>query len=324
MTSTWRLGFAAAVVLCSQGAAAGAPAVKTQAPGFYRMTLGDFEVTTVLDGTISLEVNGLLTNTKAGQVDELLKKQHLKSPVETSVNTFLINTGSKVVLIDAGAGSLFGPTVGKFLANLKAAGYTPEQIDAVCITHLHGDHMGGLITNGQRTFPNAVIHVDKAEADFWLSQANLDKAPADGKGGFQTARSVMKPYQDAGKFQPLDPGAQVVPGIRTVGAHGHTPGHSLYSVESNGQKLVLWGDLLHVAAVQFPVPSVTIRFDTDSPAARTQREKALAEAASQGHWVGIAHVSFPGIGHINSAGTGYEWIPANYTANAAQGKPIGQ
>lgn len=314
--SSWGLGLAAAAVVAgSQMAGAAAPQLKTQAPGFYRMTLGDFEVTTILDGTMNLDVTSLLTNTTPGLVDALLTKQHLKSPVETSVNTFLINTGSKLVLIDTGAGSLFGPTVGQFLTNLKAAGYSPEQIDEVCITHMHGDHLGGLSKNGQRTFPNAVVHVDKADADYWLSKANMDKAPADGKGGFQSAMAAMKPYQDAGKFQPLAGASQVVPGIRTVAAHGHTPGHSLYSVESKGQKLVLWGDLLHVAAVQFPQPSVTIRFDSDSPAARTQREKALADAATQGYWVGIAHVPFPGIGHVNAEGKGYVWTPVNYSAN---------
>jgi glyoxylase-like metal-dependent hydrolase (beta-lactamase superfamily II) len=306
---------AAAAVLAAQVAGAVAPQVKTQAPGFYRMTLGDFEVTTVLDGTMVLPVNDLLTNTTPAQVEALLKKQSLKSPVETSVNTFLINTGTKLVLIDSGAGALFGTTVGQLLTSLKAAGYSAEQVDAVCITHMHGDHLGGLITKGQRTFPNAVVHVDKADADYWLSKANLDKAAPEAKGGFQTAVAAIKPYQDAGKFQPLDGGSQVVPGIRSVAAHGHTPGHSLYSVESKGQKLVLWGDLLHVAAVQFPEPSVTIRFDTDSPAARTQREQALADAAAGDYWVGIAHVPFPGIGHVRAEGKGYVWTPANYSAN---------
>jgi glyoxylase-like metal-dependent hydrolase (beta-lactamase superfamily II) len=279
------------------------------------MTLGDFEITTVLDGTIDLPVNDLLTNITPAQVDALLKKQSLKTPLETSVNTFLVNTGTRLVLIDTGAGGLFGPTVGKLLANLKAAGYSADQIDDVCITHMHGDHIGGLVSDGKRTFPNAAVHVDKADADYWLSQANLDKAAAQAKGGFQTAMAVIKPYQDAGKFQPLEAGSQITIGIRSVGAHGHTPGHSLYSVESKGQKLVLWGDLLHVAAVQFPEPAVTINFDVDSPAARAQREKALADAAAGGYWVGVAHVPFPGIGHVRAEGKSYVWTPVNYSAN---------
>ena len=312
------------VVVFSHAAVAAAPQVKTQAPGFYRMTLGDFEVTTVFDGSLFLDVNKLLTNVKPGQVDTMLAQRHQKSPVETSVNAFLINTGTRLVLVDTGAGSLFGPTVGGLLTNLKAAGYTPEQVDDVCITHLHGDHMGGLVTNGKRTFPNATVHVDKADVDFWLSPANADKSPA---------AAMLKPYQDAGKLQAAEGGAQIVPGIRSAAAHGHTPGHSLYSVESKGEKLLLWGDLLHVAALQFPEPAVTISFDSDSPSARAQREKALAEAAAQGYWVGIAHVSFPGIGHVNANGPsdgpgkdkGYTWVPIQYSTNEPfTGKAVGQ
>lgn len=304
----------------SATAHAAAPAVKTQAPGFYRTTLGAFEVTTVLDGSMGLDPNQLLTNVKPGQVDALLQKQFLKSPVETSVNTFLINTGTKLVLVDTGAGALFGPTLGKLLTNLKAAGYEPGQIDDVVITHMHGDHVGGLVSNGQRTFPNAVVHADKHDADFWLSKAEMAKAPPEGQNSFKGAMMTLQPYIDAKKFEPFEAGAQIVPGVRSVAAHGHTPGHTIYLVESGGEKLMLWGDLLHVAAVQFPEPTVTIRFDSDSKLAEAERAKALKEAAAGGYWVGIAHVPFPGIGHIRAEGTGYAWVAANYSTNVPAGK----
>lgn len=311
----WLAASLPAALLLSAAHAA-APAMKTQAPGFYRMQLGAFEVTTVLDGTIGLDPSQLLTNTKPGQVAALLAKQFLKSPVETSVNTFLINTGSKLVLVDTGAGALFGPTVGKFVKNLQAAGYEPAQIDDIVITHMHGDHVGGLVTNGQRTFPNAVVHADQHDADFWLSQAEMAKVPAEAQNSFKGAMMSLQPYIDAKKFQPFEAGAQIVPGVRSVAAHGHTPGHTIYLVESGDQKLMLWGDLLHVAAVQFPEPSVTIRFDSDSKLAGAARAKALQEAAGQGYWVGIAHVPFPGIGHVRAEGSGYAWVPVNYSANA--------
>jgi glyoxylase-like metal-dependent hydrolase (beta-lactamase superfamily II) len=293
---------------------AAAPQVKTQAPGYYRMMLGDFEVTALLDGTVGLPVDKLLTNTTPAKVSKALGRSFLKAPVETSVNGYLVNTGSKLVLIDTGAAGLFGPTLGKLAANLKASGYQPEQVDEIYITHMHPDHVGGLMAGDKLAFPNATVRADKRDADFWLSQANLDKADKDGKGFFQGAMASLNPYVAAGKFKAFDGNTDLVPGVKAVATHGHTPGHSVYVVESKGEKLVLWGDLMHVAAVQFANPSVTIKFDTDSKAAAVQRKKAYAEAAKQAYWVAGAHLAFPGIGHVRTEGKGYEWVPANYTA----------
>ena len=308
-----RATLALAVGLSQGLAQAGAPMVKTSAPGFHRMMLGDFEITALSDGTVALPVDKLLTNTRPGQVDKALAAAFVKAPLETSVNAYLVNTGSQLVLVDTGAAGLFGPTLGKLLVNLKAAGYQPEQVDAVVITHMHADHVGGLMAGDKLAFPNATVHADKHDADFWLSQAKLDKASADAKGFFQGAMASLNPYVKAGKFKPFDGDTELVPGVRAQAARGHTPGHAIYVVESKGQKLVLWGDLMHVAAVQFAEPSVTIQFDTDSKAAATQRKKAYADAARNGYYVGITHVSFPGIGQLRADGKGYRWLPANYT-----------
>ena len=293
-------------------AQAAAPQVKTQAPGFYRVMLGDFEVTALSDGTVALPVDKLLTGTTAAKTQKTLARSFLKAPLDTSVNGYLVNTGAKLVLIDTGAAGLFGPTLGNLIANLKAAGYQPEQVDEIYITHMHADHVGGLMAADKLAFPNATVRADKHDADFWLSQANLDKAPADAKGFFQGAMASLNPYLAAGKFKAFDGDTELVPGIKAVAARGHTPGHSLYKVESKGQTLVLWGDLMHVAAVQFPEPGVTIQFDTDSKNAALQRKRAYAEAAKQGYMVGSAHISFPGLGHLRTLGKGYEWLPVNY------------
>ena len=256
---------AACVGLCTAVNAA-APLVKTQAPGYYRMMLGDFEVTALSDGTVALPVSTLLTNTTPAKVNRALARAVLKDPVDTSVNAYLINTGSKLVLIDTGAGALFGPTVGNLVNSLKASGYQPEQVDEIYITHMHGDHVGGLVSGDKMVFPNAIVRADKADADYWLSQANMDAAPKDAKDFFKGAQVSLNPYIAAGKFKPIEGPTELVPGVRSMPSHGHTPGHTTYMVESNGQKLVLWGDLMHVAAVQFPEPAVTIKFDTDSKA----------------------------------------------------------
>jgi glyoxylase-like metal-dependent hydrolase (beta-lactamase superfamily II) len=300
------------IFLVFGAAHAAAPQVKTQAPGFYRVMLGEFEVTALSDGTVALPVDKLLTGTTAAKTQKTLARSFLKAPLETSVNGYLVNTGTKLVLIDTGAAGLFGPTLGNLLANLKAAGYQPEQVDEIYITHMHADHVGGLMAADKLAFPNATVRADKHDADFWLSQANLDKAPADAKGFFQGAMASLNPYVAAGKFKAFDGETELVPGIKAVATRGHTPGHSIYKVESKGQTLVLWGDLMHVAAVQFPEPGVTIQFDTDSKNAAIQRKRAYAEAAKQGYMVGSAHISFPGLGHLRVQGKGYEWLPLNY------------
>jgi glyoxylase-like metal-dependent hydrolase (beta-lactamase superfamily II) len=304
----------AASIFLVTGAQAAAPMVKGQAPGYYRMMLGEFEVTALSDGTADLPVGTLLTRTTPAKVKRALARSYLKEPVETSINGFLVNTGTKLVLIDTGAAKLFGPTLGNLAASLKAAGYQPEQVDEVYITHMHADHVGGLMAGDKLAFPNAVVRADKHDADYWLSQANMDKAPKDGKSFFQGAMASLNPYVAAGKFKPFDGDTELVPGIRAVATRGHTPGHTSYVVESKGQRLEVLGDLVHVAAVQFPDPSVTIKFDTDSRRAAAQRKKVFADAAKKGYWVAAAHIAFPGIGHIRAAGSGYSWIPANYSA----------
>jgi len=306
-------GLAAALLLATV-AHAGAPQIKSQAPGYYRMNLGDFEVTALSDGTFQAPLDKLLTNTTPAKTDKALAAAFLKSPVETSVNAYLINTGTKLVLIDTGAGGYFGPTLGNLLVSLKSSGYSPEQVDEVYITHMHPDHIGALLNGGKLTFPNAIVRADKHESDFWVSQEHMDAAPKEGKEFFKDAIEALTPYIAAGKFKPFDGDTELVPGIRALASHGHTPGHTTYVVESQGQKLALWGDLMHAAAVQFPSPSVTIAFDTDSKAAAAQRAKAYRDAAKNGYWVAGAHLPFPGIGHLRANGTGYTWVPANYTS----------
>jgi glyoxylase-like metal-dependent hydrolase (beta-lactamase superfamily II) len=296
----------------ASAAHAAAPMVKTPAPGFFRIMVGDFEVTPISDGTLDLPVDQLLRQ-KPELTRAALEKNHLKVPLETSVNGYLINTGSKLVLVDTGAGVLFGPTTGRFVQNLKAAGYQPEQVDEIYITHMHGDHVGGLVHDGKPVFPNATVRAGKADADLWLSKANMDKAPAEAKVDFQGVMGAVAPYVQAGKFKAIDSNGQLVPGVSAVAAHGHTPGHTTYVVESRGQKLWLIGDLIHVGAVQMENPQVTIDFDRDEKAAYAARKKVFDEAAKNGAMIGAAHLQFPGIGYLQTQGKGYRWVPVNFT-----------
>lgn len=293
---------------------AAAPMVKIQTPGYYRMMLGQFEITALSDGAGPLPVDELLTNTTPAQVESLLARSYLKAPVETSINAFLINTGSRLLLVDTGAGRLYGPKVaGRLVANLRKAGYRPEDIDAVLLTHVHGDHSGGLTIDGKMSFPNAVIHVDQHDLDFWTNPANASKVAEPERHGFAEAVASFAPYIAAGKVKAFSGNTQLLPGVRSIETPGHTPGHSFYAVESDGQQLQFWGDLIHVADVQFTAPTVTMRFDVDAPAAAQQRQKAFADAIRQGYWVAAAHISFPGLGHVRSDGAAFAWVPVNYS-----------
>jgi len=317
MNNALKFVTAAAVTVMLQLAAnpadAGAPQLKGQAPGYYRMMLGEFEIVALSDGTVSIDMGKLLTNTTPTRVDELLKRSFLADPMEVSVNSYLVNTGTKLVLIDAGCGNLFGPTMGNLVSNLKAAGYQPEQVDEIYITHMHGDHIGGLTAGDKLVFPNAVVRADKREADYWLNAEDKDGAAEDVKNGVKSAIAMIKPYIAAAKFKPFDGTSDLVPGIKAVSTYGHTKGHTMYVVESKGQKLALLGDLMHVAAVQFVDPSVTIQFDTDAQMAAAERKKVYADGAAQGFWLAAAHLSFPGIGHIRPDAQGYVYVPANYS-----------
>jgi glyoxylase-like metal-dependent hydrolase (beta-lactamase superfamily II) len=291
---------------------AAAPMVHTQAPGYFRIMLGGYEITAINDGTADLPVHELLSGMTPDAINMTLAKSYLKSPLETSFNAFLINTGKKLVLVDAGAAGLFGPTLGKFLGNLKAAGYDPGQIDDIFLTHMHPDHVGGLVDGGKVVFPNATVHVQKREADYWLSQANLEKADAKMKGFFQGAIASVNPYISAGKFQVFEGDAELSPGITSQSGGGHTPGHTRYAIESQGQKILLVGDLIEVAAIQFGRPDVTMSFDSNGKRSAMERVHAFDAAAKGGYLIGAAHMQFPGIGHIVKDGKHYRWIPVNY------------
>jgi len=314
MTRSTLLRAAAATVLplLLATAQAAAPMARTQAPGYYRMMLGDFEVTALLDGTAMLPVGQFLDHVTPDQVRHALAREYLSEPLELSVNAFLVNTGSKLVLIDTGDGAGMDGT-GRLLANLRAAGYGPEQVDEIYITHMHGDHISGLTKDGQRQFPNAIVRAARAEGDHWLSGERMAAAPAEARDSFRHAMEVLDPYVKAGKYSPIDGDVELVPGVRALATPGHTPGHTCYLVESRGQRLLLIGDLVHVEPLQFRTPAITLKFDTDSRAAFEQRLRIFKEAAQSGEWIGAAHMSFPGLGHIRAEGAGFAWVPANYS-----------
>ncbi|MEO5889486.1 MAG: MBL fold metallo-hydrolase [Ferruginibacter sp.] len=286
-------------------------------PGYYRLPVGDFEVIALSDGTVPQNFHQLLTNVKPGEIDRLLKMNYQSDPVELSVNGYLIKKGNELILVDAGTAEAYGPTLGHLTESLLRAGYQPAQISAVLITHIHIDHTGGLMDKGKLAFPNATIYISKPEVDFWLTAESKRKAPENLKNYFEQAEATVAPYLKAGKVKTFDYGKEIMPGILPLASPGHTPGHSFFSLESKGEKLLFWGDIMHAAAVQFIDPAVTIVYDVNPSAAAAQRKKAFREAAQKGYLVAGDHLSYPGIGRIRADGDGYVWVPANYSTYAA-------
>ncbi|MBB3219461.1 MBL fold metallo-hydrolase [Pseudoduganella umbonata] len=310
---------------------AAAPFAAAQAPGWYRIALGRYEVTALLDGTHPFPAHEVLTRgtasldrTDPGLADRLLAAAYLKAPVEGSINAFLVNTGTKLVLIDSGAGALYGADGGHLLGNLRAAGYAPEQVDEVLLTHLHADHVGGVALGSAAAFPNAVVRVNGRDAAYWLSTAEQDRAPAFLHSMFDGAMASLKPYIAAGRFKPFDGAGPLEEGITAMASPGHTPGHTAYLVESGGERLLVWGDTVHVAPVQFPDPRVTVKYDSDTAQAVAHRREWFAAAARRGDCVAAAHISFPGLGHVVDGGDGYRWLPLNHVARTpvAGGAPL--
>jgi len=297
---------------------AAAPQVLTQVPGYYRMQLGQFEITALFDGALELDTK-LLRNAEPTDLNRLLARMFVGNPkMQTAVNAYLINTGTHLVLVDAGAAKLFGPTLGFVLQNMRAAGYEPAQVDTVIITHLHPDHMGGINdSEGKPLFPKATVWASQADNDYWLSEKRAASAPEKSRAFFKMARDNAAPYLAGDKWKTFSEGTVVVPGIQAVKAHGHTPGHTAYAVESEGQKLLIWGDLVHAHAVQFARPGVSIEFDVDQKQAIATRKSIMKAMAASKTLVAGMHLPFPGIGHVRAEGKGsYAWVPVEFAPMA--------
>lgn len=289
------------------------PQVRTQPPGYYRVPLGDFVVTAISDGTVPLPLDKLLLGISPEDLAALLAREHATTPTEASINAFLVHAGDRLVLVDTGAGMVFGPEAGgRLVPNLRAAGYAPEDVDAVLLTHIHGDHSAGLSAGGRRVFPNAEVHVHRAEVDFWLDAGEAARARPDHRHAFDEAAEMMTPYLDAGRVRTFEGAGEIVPGFTTRPSPGHTPGHTCFDVRSRGARIVFAGDVVHSPEVQLPRPDVTIAFDIDPAASARARAAFLRDASAEGFLVGASHTSFPGLGRFRSADPGYAWIPAAY------------
>jgi len=300
-------------------ALAAAPQHHDQVAGFYRMKVGDFEVTALFDGAAQFDLNWLTAKkvTMDGVAKALHGNPHLLDACDTG---FLVNTGKELILIDAGAGTWFGGgSLGRLVDSLRSAGYTPDQVDRVLVTHLHSDHIGGLTTqDGKRVFPNAAVFVSKAESDFWLSPEIAAKAPKDAQPFFQAAQAISAPYLKAGKWHTFNDSEAITDGVRLVPLHGHTPGHTGYEFSSQGQNILFWGDTIHEQLVQLSHADITVVFDIDHAAAAITRKQLFPTLASEAALIAGPHMPYPGIGRLRKEANGYVWAPVIFTDQWAE------
>ena len=281
-------------------------------PGFRRMKVGDAEVIALNDGIARRPLGEeFVRNAPLAEVRSMLASQGLPTDyIDIPFNAFLVLNGGRRVLMDSGFADNGGATTGRLLANLAAAGFKPEDIDTVLITHYHGDHIQGLRRkDGSLVYPNAKVMVPEPEHAFWMDDATMNARPEAQRGGFMVARRVFA-QMPADKLVRFAPDAEVAPGIRSVAAHGHTPGHTLFELQSAGQSFVYVGDLTNVPALFARNPDWAVTFDMDAEAARKTRREVFQRIVSSNAMVGGYHFPFPAFGRLAAQGNGFAFQPA--------------
>ena len=268
-------------------------------------SVGDIPVTAVSDGVLYSNHDVILGIDRAESAR--LTKIPYGQPLPLDVNSFLIRHRRQLILSDAGSGHTMGPTLGYLPNSLRAVGVPPEKIDIILLTHLHPDHSLGLVDEqGRAVFPNAQLIVHEIEAAFWLDR---ELKPDDSERitrNTKAQRTVTAPYRD--RIRRVRDG-EVLPGITAMLRPGHTPGHTNWLIQSGRERLLIWGDIVHLAAVQMARPDATLVFDVDPHVARITRERLLDWAANERLCVAGAHLPYPGFGHVVRDGHGYRFNP---------------
>ena len=304
---------AAALAARAAPAAAAAPPAGRQTPGVYRYKIGTFELTALYDGIWYRPITDkFIRNAPFAEVEHALADAFMPADkLATPFTTLVVNTGKKLVLIDTGTGGQIAPSAGALRENLTAAGIDPKAVDLIVISHFHPDHINGIKDkDNDVVFPNAEIMVPAAEWNFWMDDANMNAAPAEQKLTFRNQRRIFSDI--ARRVTRFTPGAEVAPGILTLAAPGHTPGHTVCSIHSGDQSLLVLGDTAQHPAVFARHPDWQAAFDIDGDAAVATRKKLFDRAAADRMLVTGYHFPFPACGHLVKTASGYEHVPVEW------------
>lgn len=297
-----------------------APFANVQAPYFYRFKIGAIEATVVSDGPFSLgDPAATLRGASKEEVSKILSDHFIGTEkLMVEQNVLIINTGDKIVMFDTGLGNFqfFGTTSGRLLNSMAAAGIRPQDVDAVCLTHAHVDHAGGLVgEDGKPVFPNATIYINEAEYDFYTDEAKLPNAPAGLKRQIERALKNLKPLRERIVF--VKDGQEIVPGVRALATVGHSVGHMLYMIASGNQTLAVMGDLLHHSVlVMENIQKIEFKPDWDAKLATQTRIRFLDQFAANRTAVLGYHFPWPGIGHVVKTAEGFHYIPTAMNLSA--------
>jgi glyoxylase-like metal-dependent hydrolase (beta-lactamase superfamily II) len=298
-------------------ARANAPTAGAQAPGFYRYKVGDYECTSINDGARTFPMpDKLVVNATKEEALAAAEAAYMpKGMVTIPFNPQLINTGSKLILIDCGNGvANLRPSkgaVGRTLQNLAAAGVDAKSIDIVLMSHLHPDHTNGIrAADGSMAFPNAEIMVPVKDWEFWMSDDNAAKAQSNEmmKNYFANVRKVYAGIES--KVTKYEWGKEVAPGITSIATPGHTPGHTSFAVASGNSKVLIQADVTNIPELFLRNPDWHVAFDVDGDLAQQTRHKFYDMAAAEKATVVGFHFTFPSIGHVEKDGKGYRLIPS--------------
>jgi glyoxylase-like metal-dependent hydrolase (beta-lactamase superfamily II) len=304
---------AAAVGLPLAPSLARAPFAANQAPYFYRFAHGKMQATVVSDGILPLgDPSGTFLGATKEDVGKMLADNFLApTDVVLEQNILILNTGDRLVLFDTGMGTsqLFGPTPGKLLANLNAAGIDPKDVDAIVATHAHCDHVWGIMADdGSRNFPNAQIYISQIDFDYWTDEAKLAiKEQAFMKDFVEGARKNLLPNRDRIVF--IKDGQEFLPGIQAMATPGHTIGHMAFMVTSDGKTLAIIGDVTHHQVLLLERPRLEFAFDSDPKQAAATRVRLLDTLAANRTQMIAYHFPWPGIGHVAKQGDGFRYYP---------------
>ena len=285
-------------------------APKSQIAPIYHRQIGDITVTVISDGFL---MGGLdvLSNIAEDQAQRMISDAFGPDQGrKTSVNTFLIHTGGKLALVDTGCGTYLAETGGKLMQNLELAGVKPADIDTVLLTHMHPDHSAGLSNREtwEPYFPNAELVFHENELRHWEDDAAMAKGTdREKKLFFQATREQVAPYKK--QMRMYKDGEEVLPGVVAMAAHGHTPGHTMYNVQSDNEQLLIWGDIMHVPDIQGPRPDVSVVMDSDMIQAAATRQRVCDMAAADRMLVAGMHLHFPACSHIVRDGSGFRVVP---------------